>query len=208
MLKIWCARCGQAYELPPGLAEKQVKCKVCGHVQRIPEQRLYEVAEPAEGAESKTYAVAQAPSDAPAPAPIAPQQPTKRREPATHWWGRLLASARSASHLHGFSIALIAVSVADLLMTFLLLRTSHTFYESNPVAQWFFQRWNMAGMTLFKFSVLGFVIVLAEIIERRRPRWGKAVLAVGCVAAAFAFTHGLRLYLGFGGEPLVEGDFP
>jgi hypothetical protein len=96
------------------------------------------------------------------------------------------------------------LSAADLFMTFLLLRTSPTFYESNPVAQWVFQRWNIAGMVLFKFSVIGFVIVLGELIERRRPRWGKAVLLVGCVATAYAFAHGLRLYLGFGGGPAFE----
>jgi Domain of unknown function (DUF5658) len=204
MLKIWCARCGQAYELSPGLAAKRVKCKVCGHIQPIPKQRVYDVLEPVEASEQTTYAVEPAAAVRPANIAAPPNRPAPRLELATHWWDRLTAPAKAPSHLHGFGIALIAVSVADLLMTFLLLRTSHTFYESNPVAQWFFHRWNMAGMTFFKFSVLGIVIVLAEIIERRRPRWGKAVLAVGCVAAGFAFTHGLRLYLGFGGEPLGE----
>ena len=101
--------------------------------------------------------------------------------------------------MQGLSLCLVALSAADLFVTFSLLRTSHVFYESNPVAQWFFARWNMAGMTLFKFAVVGFVIALGEIIERRRPGWGRFVLLVGCAAAAAVVWHGLRLYQGVGG---------
>jgi hypothetical protein len=111
----------------------------------------------------------------------------------------LSAIALEASQLQGLSLCLVALSAADLFVTFSLLRTSHVFYESNPVAQWFFARWNMAGMTLFKFAVVGFVIALGEIIERRRPGWGRFVLLVGCAAAAAVVWHGLRLYLGAGG---------
>ncbi len=63
------------------------------------------------------------------------------------------------------------------------------------MAQWFFARWNMAGMALFKFGVMGGVIALGEIIERKRPGWGRFVLGVGCVAAAYAVITGLRLYM-------------
>jgi hypothetical protein len=96
---------------------------------------------------------------------------------------------------------LIALSAADVFMTFYLLRTSPRFYESNPVAQWVFQRWNIAGMVIFKFAAIGIAIVLGEYIERRRPGWGKFVLLVGCAAAAVVFWHGLKLYLGFDAMP-------
>jgi hypothetical protein len=85
--------------------------------------------------------------------------------------------------------------MADLFMTYTLLRTGPHFFESNPVAQWFFARWNMAGMALFKFSVMAGVIALGEIIERHRPGWGRFVLALGCLGAAYAVFTGLRLYL-------------
>jgi hypothetical protein len=56
----------------------------------------------------------------------------------------------------------------------------------------------MAGMTAFKFSIIGGVIALGEIIERRRPGWGRFVLLVGCAAAAAVVWHGFRLYMGHG----------
>ncbi|MFO0959640.1 MAG: DUF5658 family protein [Isosphaeraceae bacterium] len=99
------------------------------------------------------------------------------------------------------------MSAADVFTTYLLLRTSPTFYESNPVAQWFFARWNMAGMVLFKFSVIAGVIAIGEYVERRRPGWGRFVLLVGCVGAAYAVAKGLSLYRGHGAAaPAPELD--
>ncbi len=86
------------------------------------------------------------------------------------------------------------------------MRTSPRFYESNPVAMWIFRRWNIAGMTIFKFGAIALAITLGELIERRRPGWGKAVLLIGCAAAAAVVWHGLRLYLGFEPMPIAEGD--
>ena len=40
---------------------------------------------------------------------------------------------------------------------------------------------------------------LGEIIERRRPVWGRFVPLVGCAAAPAVVWHGLRLYAGAGG---------
>jgi hypothetical protein len=52
----------------------------------------------------------------------------------------------------------------------------------------------MAGMVIYKFALVGFVIVLSEIIERRRPGWGKFILILGCAGALYAFSQGYRLY--------------
>jgi hypothetical protein len=91
------------------------------------------------------------------------------------------------------SLLFVALSAADLLMTYRLLWHGQ-FFEANPVAQWFFVRWNIAGMTFFKFGLVIFIIVLAETIERHRPRVGRAILLLGCLAAAAVFIHGLRLH--------------
>jgi hypothetical protein len=80
-------------------------------------------------------------------------------------------------------------------MTFALLRKSAVYVESNPIAQWFFARWNMTGMVFFKFSMIAGVILLSEIIERKRPGWGRFVLLVGCIGAAYAVFTGGRLYM-------------
>ena len=105
------------------------------------------------------------------------------------------AGAVEPSRVQALAVGLVALSAADLFVTARLLHASPRFFEGNPVARWFFDRWNMAGMVAFKFSIIAGVIALAELIERRRPGRGKFVLIVGCLGAAYAVTVGLRLYL-------------
>ena len=72
------------------------------------------------------------------------------------------------------------------------------------MAQWFFLRWNIAGMAVFKFSAMGLVIVIGEIVERHRPGWGRVLLLVSCLATAGVVGYGLRLVFGHAdnGAPL------
>ena len=102
------------------------------------------------------------------------------------------------SRLRGEILLLVVLSLADLLMTYRLLMTGGPFYESNPVAQWFYARWNVAGMTFFKFGMVGFVVVLGETIERHRPGVGRAVLLLGSLVAVVVTVHGFRLLLNHG----------
>ena len=89
---------------------------------------------------------------------------------------------------------LVALSLLDLLTTYLLLRNFAECYEANPVADYFFKNWNILGMSLFKFGIVGSVVAMSEIIERYRPRWGKLVLVFGCVAAASVVLQGVRIF--------------
>ncbi len=57
-------------------------------------------------------------------------------------------------------------------------------------------------MVFFKFSIIGGVILLSEIIERKRPGWGRFVLMVGCLGAAYAVFQGGRLYLASENAPM------
>ena len=89
---------------------------------------------------------------------------------------------------------LIYLSLLDLLFTYVLLRQGHVdFYEANPVARWWFNRWNIQGMTVFKLGVIGLVLVISEVVERRRPGLGRSVVLLGCVAAAGVLFQSLRL---------------
>ncbi len=106
-------------------------------------------------------------------------------------------SMYSDSLLATEAVLFVLLSCADLFMTYRLLWQGH-FYESNPIAQFFFARWNIAGLTLFKFGLVIFIILLAEIIERHRPRIGQAILFLGCAAAAAVTFHGFRLQLEHG----------
>lgn len=90
---------------------------------------------------------------------------------------------------------LVLLSVADLLMTYALLRQGSPFYEANPIANWWFARWNIAGMTAFKFLLVGGVISICEYVERRRAPLGRFVLWIGCIGALYAFGTGARLFL-------------
>ncbi|HMO36679.1 MAG TPA: DUF5658 family protein, partial [Gemmatales bacterium] len=72
------------------------------------------------------------------------------------------AYAIDNSRLQWWIVGLILVSIGDLGMTYFLLSYDSQFYESNPIANWFFEHWNIAGMTFFKFAVVAFVIIIAE----------------------------------------------
>ncbi len=103
------------------------------------------------------------------------------------------------------ALLLIIVSIGDLLMTYTLLwRGVHPnergvrFYESNPIADWFLSRWDIAGMTAFKFCLVAFIIVASETIERHRRGLGRAILIFGIAGAVFAIVVGYRLLMKHG----------
>jgi hypothetical protein len=133
----------------------------------------------------------------PLPTPPPQLEPARARKTLTFGWAaRHRFSIFEESRVQGIACGLLALSAADLFMTCTLLRTSPAFFESNPVAHWFFARWNVTGMVLFKFSIIGVVIVISEFIERRRPGWGRFVLLIGCLGAAYAVYKGFDLYVG------------
>lgn len=103
-----------------------------------------------------------------------------------------------ASPIGSEGFLLVVLSVADLLLTHRLLGHGGGFYESNPVARWVFERWNVLGLTVYKFALVGLIVVLGDTIERRRPGWGRAVVLFGCAAAALVYIQGLRLWLRHG----------
>jgi hypothetical protein len=105
------------------------------------------------------------------------------------------------SQIQGLALLLIILSAADLLLTVTLLRTSPRFFEGNPLANWFLARWDVMGLVMFKFGILGGVTVVSEFIERRRPGWGRFVLVIGCFGAAYAIYTGLKLYMGHVAAP-------
>ena len=198
-----CSACGRHFHVDRRLIGKLARCSECRSVQRIAD--LPEIsADPATYPLASTFV----------PTPLRPThsidattvdaKPVRRSEPTGLRWFR--EAALDPSRLEGPASLLVALSAADLFMTFTLLRSHPHAYESNPVASWFFHRWNMAGMTLFKFGVIGGVIALAELVERRRPGWGRFVVLIGCVGALYALGTGLGIYLGVGAEPPIASD--
>jgi hypothetical protein len=129
----------------------------------------------------------------PPPLPAADSPRARSRGLLAKVWS---GGAIEESQIQGLAVLLIVLSAADLLMTAALLRASPRFFEGNPVAHWFLARWDILGLVMFKFGILGGVTIVSEFIERRRPGWGRFVLLIGCVGAAYAIYTGLKLYLG------------
>jgi hypothetical protein len=210
ILSIPCVRCRNVFEIDEQLTGRKVRCRTCGQIQRVsanPPRPVHNESQPA----SHVYAlVPESPTPSLAQAPVTnssmQNEPATRRKPVRgiHWRRVIHASAGETSLLELEILGLFVLSAADLLVTYALLRRGPAFFESNPVAQWFFVRWNIAGMALFKFSAMGLVVVIGEIVERHRPGWGRGLLLASCLATAIVVFHGLRLLLGHGdnGAPL------
>jgi uncharacterized protein DUF5658 len=199
-----CSRCGQPFAANRDLSGLRVKCLRCGQVQQLLE------ADSLPGSAPSAYELFAPPVASPLPA-ILPVEPatalvthSPKEKPSRSVWQEWVRPwVLETSRVQGLGTCLAILSAADLLMTFALLRRSPAFIESNPVARWFFVQWDMAGMVFFKFSIIGGVILLSEIIERKRPGWGRFVLLVGCAGAAYAIFHGVRLYVAHGDLPMA-----
>ncbi len=199
-----CSRCGQPFAADRDLSGLRVKCLMCGQVQQMPD------ADSSPAPTHAAYELLPPPVAPPIPAAVpvelvaAPIMHSPRPSALRLAWQKWARPwVLETSHVQGLGTSLIILSVADLFMTFALLRKSPLFFESNPVAEWFFARWDMAGMIFFKFSIIGGVILVSEIIERQRPGWGRFVLFVGCVGAVYAVAQGARLYMGDDNAPLA-----
>jgi Domain of unknown function (DUF5658) len=93
----------------------------------------------------------------------------------------------------------LIVSVLDVMMTYLMLydipepdgRTM--FYESNPVARWFFEGWGLHGIIAFKFTMVAVVEVIAQVIALRNLGLGRRLLEFGTVIVALVVLYSMYL---------------
>jgi hypothetical protein len=98
------------------------------------------------------------------------------------------------------SLFLIA-SVLDVLMTCMLLEdltgvTGRTiFYESNPVAGYFFHQWHLAGIVYFKFVMVGFIEVIAHIIALKNVAVGRRLLDFGTLIVSVVVIYSMYLLM-------------
>lgn len=90
----------------------------------------------------------------------------------------------------------VFVSSLDLFMTYIMLNQG--FMEANPVARYFIAGWGAKGMVYFKFSMVAFVCVLAQIIARYRPRAARWLLLGATLVVAIVVVYSLRLLLQHG----------
>lgn len=95
----------------------------------------------------------------------------------------------------------LLVSAFDVFMTYLLLRNDRApesgqyFFEANPIARFFLHHWGMKGMVYFKFTVVAFVCVLAQVIAARRLETARRLLNVASLIVGAVVVYSLVLYL-------------
>lgn len=89
----------------------------------------------------------------------------------------------------------ILVNVIDFLMTYLLL-ISGLFRESNPVADYFLNRWGpVKGLLYFKMSMVAFVCVISQVIATQHLEQARWVLRIGIVVVSGVVVYSLVMYL-------------
>ena len=71
------------------------------------------------------------------------------------------------------TVLFVVASTLDVLLTRYLITHSSSeshfsFVESNPIARYFLDSWGVEGLAWFKFSLVGLVTVIGQIIARRK----------------------------------------
>ena len=93
----------------------------------------------------------------------------------------------------------ILASALDVLMTYLLLSHGPEFQESNQIAAFFLARFGFKGMVYFKFALVAFVTVIAQVIAKSRPSTARWLLIVGTAATAAVVIYSVMLWVRFTG---------
>jgi hypothetical protein len=97
------------------------------------------------------------------------------------------------------SALFLIVSVLDVMMTYLLLACmSETegrqmFYESNPVARFFWDGWGVSGIVYFKFLMVAVVEVIAHIVAIQKVNVARRILEFGTLAVSIVVIYSMLL---------------
>ena len=93
----------------------------------------------------------------------------------------------------------IFANALDVFMTYVLLNHSPEFQESNQVANYFLAKYGFRGMIYFKFALVAFVTVIAQVIAITRPRTARWLLIVGTVIVGGVVIYSSYLWVRFSG---------
>ncbi len=106
------------------------------------------------------------------------------RHPVLNWSDE---HVRYPNHYAWFVLA----SSLDILMTMIVLELGGS--EVNPLADRVITAFGMRGVLVFKFAMMGLVILLCEIIGRQRDLWGRRVASFAIIVPAFGALMGYTL---------------
>lgn len=90
----------------------------------------------------------------------------------------------------------VLINLMDVVMTFLLLN-SGTFYESNPIADYFLQGWGILGMTLFKLTIVGVVLLIVNLVALWRVETSRNLLHFGSFLVGTVVAYSVYLMVMF-----------
>ncbi|MEM1166608.1 MAG: DUF5658 family protein [Planctomycetota bacterium] len=92
--------------------------------------------------------------------------------------------------------AYITLACVDVILTWYILRTGG--WEINAIAAWAIELAGDYGMTALKFLCVAFVLVVCEVVGRKKTRLARALawtaVLVNCVPPAFAAAQWFGLF--------------
>lgn len=88
----------------------------------------------------------------------------------------------------------LLAGMMDFFMTIVVLRLGA--FESNPIANFFLDRWGQDGMLLLKLLTMTVVLVVVQIIARKNLATARRVLILGTLAVAGVVIYTLILIVG------------
>ncbi len=86
----------------------------------------------------------------------------------------------------------ILLSVLDIVWTNILMRQGAM--EANPIAAYFFYRWNFSGLIGFKMALVAVICVIAQVIARRNLAAARGVMCAGITIVGAVVVYSAWLY--------------
>ncbi|MFK7777704.1 MAG: DUF5658 family protein [Gimesia sp.] len=88
----------------------------------------------------------------------------------------------------------ILLNAMDVFMTYLML-VSGNFRESNLIADYFLAGWGIKGLVYFKFGLVAFVTVVAQLVARKNFSTGRNLLNFGSLIVGGVVIYSFALFL-------------
>jgi hypothetical protein len=85
-------------------------------------------------------------------------------------------------------LCFVFLAALDVIITLAILHLGG--HELNALADWVIQRYDVPGVVVYKFGLVVVVVLLCEIIGRRRPRRGQLLARWAVVISAFPVVIG------------------
>ena len=107
---------------------------------------------------------------------------------ATSFWSRQLP-------LETATCFFILANALDVCMTYLLLDHGPEFQESNWLANMVLLNFGFRGMVYFKFALVAFVTVIAQVIAWTRPGTARRLLNTGTLIVGLVVIYSCYLWV-------------